>query len=101
VAHYVAIFLAKHLVWAQTGADAGGLWIGPQASHDPKDLIGELNPNGECRCGSGQRYSDCCQALDRHCAEVERLDALRRAELTGQLSASYRANLAQRRHHEA
>src|SRR5258705_1185522 len=53
---FVAIYLAKHAVWVRTGADNGGLWIGPHASHAPRDLVAQLDPLGECRCGSGDRY---------------------------------------------
>jgi hypothetical protein len=62
---FVAIYLAKHAVWVRTGGDDGGLWIGPQASHAARDLVRELNPDGECRCGSGTRYRDCHLQFDR------------------------------------
>jgi hypothetical protein len=62
---YVAIYLAKHLVWVRTGGNHGGRWIGPQASHAPHDLIAEINPAGECWCGSGTAYRDCHLPFDR------------------------------------
>ena len=62
---FVAIYLAKHAVWVRTGADNGGVWIGPHASHAPRDLITQLDPLGECRCGSGDRYRDCHLAVDQ------------------------------------
>jgi hypothetical protein len=62
---FVSIYLAKHSVWVRTGGDAGGLWIGPQASHAPRDLVRELDPDGECRCGRGTRYRDCHLQVDR------------------------------------
>lgn len=61
---FVAIYLAKHTVWVRSGGDAGGVWVGKHASHAPRDLIRELDPNGECRCGRGTRYRDCHLAVD-------------------------------------
>jgi hypothetical protein len=61
----VAIYLAKHIIWVRTGADEGGMWIGPQASHVPGDLVAELDPTGECRCGSGAPYRVCHLAVDQ------------------------------------
>jgi hypothetical protein len=72
---FTAIYLAKHVVWEKTGADRGGLWIGPHASHRPEDLIEELDPFGECRCGSGERYARCCRPIDMQRAEMNRLVA--------------------------
>jgi hypothetical protein len=69
---YVAIFLAKHVVWVRTGAAHGGLWIGPQASHQPNDLVAELDPFGECRCGSGEQYARCCRPIDVQRAAMNR-----------------------------
>ena len=62
---YVAIYLAKHVVWTRTGANERAVWIGPHASHLKQDVIQELNHAGECHCGSGRRYSDCCLPEDR------------------------------------
>ena len=62
---YVAIYLAKHIIWVRTGADEGAVWIGPQASHAPGDLVAELDPTGECRCGSGAPYRGCHLAIDQ------------------------------------
>lgn len=67
---FTAIYLAKHVVWLKTGADRGGLWIGPQASHRPEDLIDELDRFGECRCGSGETYAQCCRGIDVQQAEM-------------------------------
>lgn len=61
---YVAIYLAKHAIWVRTGADRDGNWIGPQASHEPTHLVAELDPKGECRCGSGNQYGKCCRPFD-------------------------------------
>jgi hypothetical protein len=71
IADYASIFLAKHAVWQRTGGDHGGLWIGPQASHVAQDLVTELDPVGECRCGSGVRYARCHLAADRERAAGE------------------------------
>lgn len=70
---YAALYLAKHVVWQRTGGGGKGLWIGPQASHEPSDLIRELHPAAECRCGNGRRYGDCCLPMDRF-----RVDAMAR-----------------------
>jgi hypothetical protein len=83
---YAALYLAKHVVWRRTGGGNKGLWIGPQASHDPQDLVRELHPGGECRCGSGRRYGECCLPLDRF-----RVDAMAR------FKDSYGSSRAQRR----
>jgi hypothetical protein len=84
-AHYVTIYLAKHMVWERTGADATAIWIGPQASHASADLVAQLDPRGECRCGRGTRYADCCRPLDQY-----------RAELEARIRQSYRQYRAQR-----
>jgi hypothetical protein len=70
---YAALYLAKHVVWQRTGGGANGLWIGPQASHEPSALVRELHPAAECRCGNGRRYGDCCLPMDRF-----RVDAMAR-----------------------
>jgi hypothetical protein len=84
---FASIYLAKHIVWVQTGADTGGIWIGPQAAHDPVSLIAELDPRGECRCGSGLRYVNCCRPAD-----------LRAADTIQWVRQSYRNRMAQHRH---
>jgi hypothetical protein len=68
---YAALFLAKHAIWKRTAADRGGLWVGPQASHEPADMLNELDPNGECRCGRGRRYRDCCRPNDAFIASMK------------------------------
>jgi hypothetical protein len=67
---YAALFLAKHAVWVRTGADARASWIGSQASHNPIDMLNELDPDGECRCGRGRPYRICCRPLDEMFARV-------------------------------
>jgi hypothetical protein len=62
---YAALFLAKHVIWCRTGGGNRGRWIGPQASHEPEDLVRELAADGECRCGKGLAYRACCLPLDR------------------------------------
>jgi hypothetical protein len=61
---FVAIYLVKHFIWHRTLQRGQPIWVGPQASHNPADLLRELNPYGECRCGRGDRYADCCRELD-------------------------------------
>lgn len=58
---YVSIWLAKHLVWEQTGACNGGIWIGPYAPHEPHELLGYVRRNDECPCNSGRKYKRCCR----------------------------------------
>jgi hypothetical protein len=62
---YAALYVAKHVVWQRTGGANKGLWIGAQASHEPQDHIRDMDPRGECRCGSGRRYGECCLRLDK------------------------------------
>lgn len=75
---FASIFLAKHVVWERTGGNRDGFWIGPHASHHPRDLVRELNPEGECRCGSGRNYEACCRPFD-----VARANAAERASAAG------------------
>jgi SEC-C motif-containing protein len=60
---YISIWLAKHLVWERTGACRGGIWIGPYARHEPRDLLRNVGRNDQCPCGSGEKYKRCCQAM--------------------------------------
>ncbi len=60
---FVAIWLAKHVVWEQTGACGGGVWIGPSSGHSPRELLMRVGRNEECPCASGEKYKRCCQTL--------------------------------------
>ncbi len=60
---YTSIWLAKHLVWERTGACRGGIWIGPCAGHEPRDLLANVGRNDQCPCGSGKKYKRCCQPI--------------------------------------
>jgi hypothetical protein len=61
---FAVIYLAKHAVWVRSGGDLGGVWLGRHASHAARDLVRELDPDGECRCGRGTRYRDCHLRID-------------------------------------
>jgi hypothetical protein len=62
---YVALFLAKHVVWRRTrGPEGVGLWLGPDASHLPTVLSRTIEPQQECHCGSGRAYGECHRAPD-------------------------------------
>jgi hypothetical protein len=62
---YVALFLAKHVVWKRTRSRGEQpLWLGPDASHHPVILLQEVAVDGECRCGSGRAYGECHRARD-------------------------------------
>lgn len=64
---YCAIWLLKTEVWVATGGrvlPSFGRWVGPATSHHPRDVLRETNLEGPCRCGKGQRYKDCCFAMD-------------------------------------
>lgn len=67
---FAALFVAKHAIWVRTGANDRALWIGPQASHEAVDMLQELDPDGECRCGGGRRYRDCHRGHDEAHAAV-------------------------------
>jgi len=56
---FTAIWLAKHLVWQDTGAKLGGRWIGPVAGHTIPELLATVPRNAECPCGSGRKYKHC------------------------------------------
>ena len=59
-----AIWLAKHVLWEQTGAcRGGGIWIGPSSRHSPRELLMRVGRNEECPCASGKKYKRCCQSL--------------------------------------
>ena len=66
---FVALFLAKHVVWRRTRAIAGrGLWLGPDASHHPSALVRTIKRTDECWCGSGKAYGDCHRQGDLEAA---------------------------------
>jgi hypothetical protein len=62
---YVALFLAKHVVWGRTrGPEGVGLWLGPDASHLPGVLSMTIRPDEECHCGNGRAYGECHRGAD-------------------------------------
>lgn len=77
----VAIWVLKTEVWLATGGGIGqlGVWLGESASHEPGDVLAEVNPQGPCRCGRGLRYAECHLVSD--------LAALSRDRSPGAISA--------------
>lgn len=66
-----AIWLLKTEVWAATGGrvlSGFGRWIGPSTSHQPRDVLRATDSEGPCRCGSGQKYKECCFVRDLRAA---------------------------------
>ena len=63
-----AIWLLKTEVWAATGGRGFGWWVGPSTSHQPRDVLRETDSEGPCRCGSGQKYKECCFVRDLRAA---------------------------------
>lgn len=58
---YTSIWLAKHMVWDQTGGYKGGTWIGYYAGHTPRELVANVGRNLQCPCGRGRKYKRCCR----------------------------------------
>ena len=64
---HCAIWLLKTEVWVATGGRVLpdlGLWVGPDTSHRPIDVLAESDIECPCRCGRGQKYADCCLVSD-------------------------------------
>lgn len=69
---YVSIFLAKHVIWQQSG-----FWLGHVGLHDPRERLKELRSWDRCFCGRGENYSKCHRNEDRLRAhELSRQDEL-------------------------
>ncbi len=65
----VAIWLVKSSVWIVTHATRGrGIWLGPDAPHDPQTLLRTVRPDDDCPCAMGQKYKRCCR--NKHVAMV-------------------------------
>jgi hypothetical protein len=57
----VSIWIVKSEVWARTGGGLGerGIWLGNAMSHEPLNVLLNVEAHSPCRCGSGGRYEDC------------------------------------------
>ncbi len=81
---FTAIWLAKHVVWVDTGDGQGGVWIGQHACHTIQELLKSVPKNAECSCGSGKQYGNCCRpdhierarAFDRIWAAIHSREAV-------------------------
>lgn len=63
-----ALWLLKTELWNATGGDSFpslASWIGPDAGHQPAEVMSEAKENGPCRCGSGNEYRRCCMVADK------------------------------------
>jgi len=58
---FTAIWLAKHIVWMDTGADEKAKWLGIAGGHSIRQLFSSVDPNSPCPCGYGKRYKECCR----------------------------------------
>lgn len=58
---FTAIWLAKHIIWVDTGAENSGKWIGQHVGHSIPELLCTVPESRECPCGSGKPYGTCCQ----------------------------------------
>lgn len=58
---FTSIWLAKHIVWVDTGAGGRGIWIGPHVPHTIPELLSMVPKGADCPCGSGKPYSGCCR----------------------------------------
>lgn len=68
---FTSIWLAKHLVWEQTGAGNGGRWAGPSAGHSARELLRNVGRNDQCPCGSGEKYKRCHREQHISLARIE------------------------------
>ena len=75
----VVAYLDRGCVWALKtltliatggGRRPGGVWLGPQASHDSATMLAEVDPSDPCPCGSGDRFEDCHRTESRIRAAV-------------------------------
>jgi len=57
--NYTSIWLAKHIVWQQTGANQNAIWIGPAAGHTIQEILRDVGRNDPCPCGSGAKFKNC------------------------------------------
>ena len=72
---YVALFLAKHIVWRRTRSSpefGNGLWLGPDQSHNPSVLLQSIDAASECWCFSGKPYGECHRRRDLELAAKEK-----------------------------
>jgi hypothetical protein len=73
---YVAIFLAKHVIWVQSR-----IWLGHVGLHDPRERLRELRSWDKCFCGSGGNYFKCHRDQDRlKSRELNRQEELIRSQ---------------------
>ncbi len=47
-------WLVKHMIYVRTSE-----WPGPEAPHEPEELIREVGVNEPCPCGSGKKFKKC------------------------------------------
>ncbi len=53
-------WVLKALVWLATrGNRSYGVWLGPDASGDPRDDLDALSPSGPCVCRTGKTFGAC------------------------------------------
>ena len=76
---HCAIWLLKAEVWTATGGKgllSMGRWFGPDAGHEPLEVLNQAKLDGPCPCGRGKAYRNCHHATDINSAFVQRLELL-------------------------
>lgn len=58
--NFTAIWLAKHIVWQDTGGDEEAIWLGDAAGHSVREVVRQVGRNDPCPCGSGEKFKRCC-----------------------------------------
>lgn len=58
--NFTAIWLAKHIVWEDTGGNEEAIWLGDAAGHSIREILSQVGRNDPCICGSGDKFKRCC-----------------------------------------